>query len=438
MYDLLLFPGQLKKEQNHCLITPPKTSHPDYLQVGNALSEFDTEELKARARNNLNLSEYVNEKIEQKSDLFGTKLEVIHEIDEINELISEENKKISIYEVQRDQTKIKARTGDLVITAKYQNNDIEEENDSLEKPYITSNFNNQKVNIVFDNGDFELGVTDKLEIKTTYRSLKPVWLITEIDGGFKFKHLDSNLYLTYESNSCILSNEGTIFQIDVSDLGTCEILIDNKGLNMFGDIDKNIGMHDKGDANNKLHIIDCSKYKLPLFSDDQDRHYYSIEFNSSNLAISGIEGVTTQHYFENETCWWALVGTSDECKILNKKEQKYLDLSDIIASLSNNSTLFRLMPSGFNSIYNFELCKYSDLSKAINQYGYQHGNSTNISLYNRGDLNNILQFKLQSQDINMVKVISTNKATKDSDGLMSSTDKHKLDQLTDIDWIDVF
>lgn len=434
MYDLLLFPGQLKTEQNHCLFTPPKTSHPDYLQVGNALSEFDTEELKARARNNLNLSEYIDKKIESKS--LGTKMEVLNEINNIEELISEENQKISIYEVQRDQTKIKAKTGDLVITAKYQNNDIEEENDSIEKPYITSNFNNQKINIVFDRGDFELGVTENREIKTIYRSLKPSWLIVETNEGFKFKHLDHNMYLTYEGDNCILSEEGSVFQIEVEASGTCEILIGNKSLNMRNGsgIDKYITIYNKGDIGNKLHIIDSSKYKLPLFSDDQDKHYHSIEFSNSGLAIDG-QAVTLQTYYENEACWWALIGNKEEFKILNKKEKQYLDLSGTVGTLSNNPTMFKLAPSGYNSVYEFEICNINDISKSINQYeGSKIGNS--ISFYNR-ETTNRLQFKLQSQDVNIVKVISTNNATKDSDGLMSSTDKHKLDQLSDIDWIDV-
>ena len=60
-----------------------------------------------------------------------------------------------------------------------------------------------------------------------------------------------------------------------------------------------------------------------------------------------------------------------------------------------------------------------------------------IKTYDRLDINNILTFVPENNISKVFKVISTNKATKDSDGLMSSTDKHKLDQLSDIDWIDV-
>ena len=54
----LLFPGQLKEEINHTLITPLNHKYIyDYLKVENALSEFNTLELKANARKNLGIDD---------------------------------------------------------------------------------------------------------------------------------------------------------------------------------------------------------------------------------------------------------------------------------------------------------------------------------------------------------------------------------------------
>ena len=59
MHDLLLFPGNLQVERDHCL-TPVNSSHPDYFQVNKALSELNTEELKARARKNLGINKNIS------------------------------------------------------------------------------------------------------------------------------------------------------------------------------------------------------------------------------------------------------------------------------------------------------------------------------------------------------------------------------------------
>jgi hypothetical protein len=61
----------------------------------------------------------------------------------------------------------------------------------------------------------------------------------------------------------------------------------------------------------------------------------------------------------------------------------------------------------------------------------------NIKTWKRLDPNNILTFVPENSISKVFKVISTNNATKDSDGLMSSKDKINLDQLIDVDWIDV-
>jgi hypothetical protein len=65
------------------------------------------------------------------------------------------------------------KAGDLLLTAKYENLDIDDSTPE-DIPYIVTNFNNKKVNLVFDWDDFEIGVVDGA-VQTTYRQLHPVW-----------------------------------------------------------------------------------------------------------------------------------------------------------------------------------------------------------------------------------------------------------------------
>ena len=56
----ILFPGELKEETSHTIITPITTNYTsDYLKAENALSELDTPELKAKARENLEITNKV-------------------------------------------------------------------------------------------------------------------------------------------------------------------------------------------------------------------------------------------------------------------------------------------------------------------------------------------------------------------------------------------
>ena len=58
--DGLIFPGELQEEKRHTLIYPIVPSYnDDYLKVDNALSEFSTAELKAKARENLGVDDQI-------------------------------------------------------------------------------------------------------------------------------------------------------------------------------------------------------------------------------------------------------------------------------------------------------------------------------------------------------------------------------------------
>lgn len=78
--DGLLFPGELQEEKSHTLISPISPSYNyDYLKVDNALSEFSTAELKAKARKNLDI------------ESIKTKLEFIDDVSDLDSIVPKEN-----------------------------------------------------------------------------------------------------------------------------------------------------------------------------------------------------------------------------------------------------------------------------------------------------------------------------------------------------------
>lgn len=453
--DGLLFPGELQEEKSHTLISPISPSYSyDYLKVDNALSELNTAELKAKARENLEINwGHIEGNINQQQDLLeyldqnslGVKLDYIEQLpnneQDLNNLVSTKNQQISIYEVQKDSyidsnytnygknEAFKIQSGDLLLTAQCQNT----ESESNEVSCITQDFNNKKVNLVFEWHEFELGVVNN-EIKTTYRQLDPVWIIQEKNQGFQFKHIDTGLFLHCSSNKnskCELNKEGSIFTIEVDSEGHCQICNSVYSLNMNrgAGIDRNIILWDKG-SNNRIFIVDYDKQNIPEFYDKS----YRIKFETGGALSS--DGNYVQATELNSADCWELIGNVNEVVLLNKTYNKYLykDPTDGF-KLNTTPTYFKLIPSGVNQKY--EIALKESLKQCLNQLKDVNGVFIKIQTKTRLDLDNILTFVPENNISKVFKVISTNKATKDSDGLMSSKDKINLDQLIDVDWIDV-
>lgn len=454
--DGLLFPGKLETEKSHTLISPLVPSYTnEYLKVGNALSELNTSELKSKARENLEINwGHIEGDINQQQDLLeyldqnslGAKLDQIEQLPnnelDLNKLISDKNQQISIYEVQKDSyidsnyinygknEAFKIQSGDLLLTAQCQISEFE----ANEVSYITQDFNNKKVNLVFGWDEFELGVVNN-EIKTTYRRLDPVWIIQEKSHGlYQFKHIDTGLFLycSGKNSKCELNKEGSIFTIDVSSEGHCQICNSGYSLNIveIAGIDRNVTLWDKG-PNNRIFIVDYNKQNIPEFYDKS----YRIKFNTG-AALSSENDNYAQTAELDSADYWELIGNVDEVVLLNKTHNKYLyeDPTYGYFKLNTTPTYFKLIPSGVKQQY--EIALKENLKYCLNQF-QGAGVGVKIKTWDRLDPNNILTFVPENNVSKVFKVISTNKATKDSDGLMSSTDKHKLDQLSDIDWIDV-
>lgn len=466
----IICPGRPGHKVSHTLLGSVTPSYfDDYLKVGNALSEFVTEDLKSKARENLGVElnwGKIKGDITKQKDLLeyldnnalGTKLDVVSKIptndQQLEDLFPKKNQQITIYQVHKDQyikdnyqsydkdSAFTMKAGDLLLTAKYENLDINESNPE-DIPYIVTNFNNKKVNLVFDWDDFEIGVVDG-SVQTTYRQLHPVWEIQEVDvNKFKFKHINSGLYLQangYKKN-CSLTSFGSVFTLQMDADGSCELVTDNGfSLNMNGGsgINNHIIEYDQG-SSNKIHIIDVNKYNIPVFSKANSKTYYTIQFELGNGFI-GIynDQVKTVESTEENSALWAFVGNKDKFILLNKQYQNYLHFSspDSMSELNDIPTIFKLLPVGYSSNNNFEIATESDLRNCLNQFR-SYGIGINIAVYTRLDSANLLHFQSRSKDSKIMKIIATNTATKESDGLMSKEDKQNIDKLSQIGWIDV-
>ena len=459
--DGLLFPGKLETEKSHTLISPLVPSYTnEYLKVGNALSELNTSELKDKARENLEINwGHIEGDITHQKDLItyleensqGVKLNLLEQLPEneedLNQLISD--KQLSVYEVKEDSyidegyhnygrnEPFKVKAGDLLFTANYQNDEPITNFNLDSVPYITQDFNNKLVNLVFDTNEFEIGVVNN-NVQTIYRQIDPIWKIEEVESGvYRIKHIQSGQYLQADGHNlnCSLTKEGSNFTIDVYSDGSCEICYGDDSFNMRGGdgINRAICLWTKG-VSNRLHIIESSRYNLPKFSRTNSKTFYTIEFKSSELVLGLNEDKAVVHS-DKESQQWALMGTHNKFQLLNKQLNKYLDYNNKFL-IDYQGEYMALAPRGFDSRNYFEIALLFDLKYCINQHGgSKEGNP--IGAFRRGDVNNLLSFTEKALKHKTVSVVVTNEATKEYSGLMSSQDKHNLDQLVDVDWIDI-
>ena len=115
----IICPGQPGHKVSHTLLGAVTPSYfNDYLKVGNALSEFITEDLKSKARENLGIDlrwGKIKGDITKQKDLLeyldnnslGIKLDVVSKIPtntyQLEDLFPEKNQQISIYQIHKDQ-----------------------------------------------------------------------------------------------------------------------------------------------------------------------------------------------------------------------------------------------------------------------------------------------------------------------------------------------
>lgn len=353
-----------------------------------------------------------------------------------NDILSEE---FQIYRLEKDleitnpdlfNTLDKFTEGDLYLRGKIDT--IGESTPTYENPCMSGLVNGTKINIVFKNGEYDLGVNEDGYVRTTLRTVEPVWEVVASGSNFKLKHINSGQWLYYGDNSLyeLSSIEATEFNTKVKNsseklyelqrVGASQCINMSKG----SGLNYNIGEYTSGDQNNALYIINSSKYKLPNLSTES---VYTIRFTSNGsygYRINGSNVIVGNSYSK-----LSLVGTYNKLALFFNESYLYLNSSNYLVTSSTEKTYFRLVPKSIQSNRDFEFVIIGNETKSLNAFqGLTIGN--NISIWNKGDSNNSVYFTKVGESGVLINRIITNKpATALRDGLMSSEDKQTLNQL---------
>ncbi len=320
--------------------------------------------------------------------------------------------------------------GDLYLRGKIDT--VSESVPTSENPCMSGLVNGAKINIVFKNGEYDLGVNEDGYVRTTLRTVEPVWEVVASGSNFKLKHINSGQWLFYGDNSLyeLSPTEATEFNTKVKNSSERLYELQRVGASWCINMSKgsglnyNIGEYTSGDQNNALYIINSSKYKLPNLSTES---VYTIRFTSSSSYGYRINGsnVTVGNSYSK----LSLVGTYNKLALFFNGSYLYLNDSNILVTSSTEKTYFRLIPKSIQSNRDFEFVIVGNETKALNAFqGIANGN--NISIWNKGDSNNSICFTKVGESGVLINRIITNKpATALRDGLMSSEDKQTLNQL---------
>ena len=344
----------------------------------------------------------------------------------INSIPEPTEKAVQIDNVLNDidlNNKCVGKQGDILLQSRINIGNFKDVNPCIEPSH------NKQVNIVFKKGEYELGVNPEGKVRTTLRQCSPVWKLIKDEDYYIIKHIENSKYLSYSNFEFVLSTTAERFNIiyneDDQSYEICRIDDDSQSMNMQSGngYDYKLSLYIKGDQHNKLYFVDSQLYNLPIFSEQYNSIPYKINFktdpeyyyylNEDNIIVN-----------KNNSDFY-LLGSYNKFEI--RCESKYVGLSSSELKILNTPQYFTLIPSGLDSNQYFEIYPYNNIDSALNPYRGVSDNNI-ISIYNRLDFCNLITFK-SNEDQVIKKFISTNIATDNYDGLMSSDDKIKLDKL---------
>lgn len=297
-----------------------------------------------------------------------------------------------------------------------------------------NNLNGKKVNIVFKQGDYELGVNSDGNVRTVHRQTEPTWVLEYYQTSqYYIKHIKTGKYLYYNSGTYTLSTSRNSFsfisrsssirsyEIQRNGSSQCINMQSGSGFNY------NISEWTKGDTNNELFIIDPSTFALPkITSNNKEPYEYKINFAQNRSYYFGGNSSSTNVLVksEDQSFNFTFTGTYNNLAILNNN--LHLQISGGVLIQSQHNFVFQLRPYGYTSNQQFILIP-QDTEDALNPFrGIALNNE--IHTYDRTDLNNTVVFIPVKKDWIINRIISTQCATSTHDGLMSASDKAKLDQ----------
>ncbi|MBQ8365066.1 MAG: glycoside hydrolase N-terminal domain-containing protein [Bacteroidaceae bacterium] len=158
---------------------------------------------------------------------------------------------------------------------------------------------------------------------------------------------------------------------------------------------KELGVWSSGDANNPLTFISAEP-TYPNFSDADNSYWYFIKFGNGGWVIedkgtgNNVQTAATDDLDQQK---WKLVGTKDNCQIVNKAGNYLVYASERIkASTSQDAQGFKVVPTenGSYPLY-FEIQHASSTTTAFNMWGGA-GSGKELGLWNANAAGNPLQF----------------------------------------------
>ena len=296
-----------------------------------------------------------------------------------------------------------------------------------------SNLNGRKVNLVFKNGDYELGVNSGGNVRTVYRQTEPTWelIYNTSNSKYKIKHIKTGKYLYYSSNVYTLNSNTSEFSFITKNSSIRSYELQRSGTEQCINIQSgsgwnyNISEWTKGDPNNELFIIDPSTFTLPKISKNKKETYrYKINFVNNTNCYFGNNGSYIDVSPVSQSHDFYFLGQYDNVTMFT--DQGSVDYNSRLTNYKNYCS-FQIRPLGYSSNQNF-IIVHTQTGHALNAYqGINNGNE--IRTYGTlADSGNIVRFIPQDSTHIINKIISTQCSTSTHDGLMSASDKAKLDQ----------
>ena len=239
-----------------------------------------------------------------------------------------------------------------------------------------------------------------------------LWQLVGDETGFYMKNKAGN-YLSWNSTdsrfatSASADDKATLILHENSNAGYYEIQLSgvsgNSYMNQFGGTGsgKELGLWTAGDANNPLKFISAEP-TFPNFSDASNEYWYFIKFGNGGWVIedkgtgNSVLTTTTDDLDQQK---WKLVGTKDNCQIVNKAGNYMVYQSERIKTSASQDTQGFKVVATENSSYPlyFEIQHASATDKAFNMWGGA-GSGKEIGLWNANAAGNPLQF-ISEEDV---------------------------------------
>ncbi len=251
----------------------------------------------------------------------------------------------------------------------------------------------------------DLGAETNAQTAAKSYASEQLWQLVGDETNFYMKN-KTGRYLYYNTTASRFqttetTDNKTALQLNSLGYGNFEIQLyntsGNNSMNPNGGAGtgKALGVWSSGDANNPVTFISAEP-TYPLFSDGDNVYWYFIQFGNGGWVIEDKGAGNNVHTAATDdlnTQKWKLVGTKDNCQIVNK-DGNYLIYSNsrVKTGTSQDTQGFKVVPTG-NSSYPlyFEIQHASSTTTAFNMNGGA-GSGKEIALYNSNDSGNPLQF----------------------------------------------